>query len=212
MPPRRRTIVYVDGFNLYYGAVKGTPYKWLDIEKYFRLLRPDDELQAIRYFTALISGPRAPNQLAYLQALGTQPLLDIVLGTFKRRRIKCGYSECHHLTPGDRVFSRYEEKRTDVNIAIHMLDDALGHRCDHQILVSGDSDLVPAIRMIRRRSPNILTSVYVPAQAEQRGYAVELRSAAHTNRLLPTRLLRYAQFPAQVPSGPGSFITKPTSW
>ena len=35
-----RTVVYVDGFNLYYGAVKGTPYKWLDLEKYFQLLRP----------------------------------------------------------------------------------------------------------------------------------------------------------------------------
>ena len=25
-----RTRVYVDGLNLYYGAVKGTPFKWLD--------------------------------------------------------------------------------------------------------------------------------------------------------------------------------------
>lgn len=212
MPARRKTIVYVDGFNLYYGAVKGTPYKWLDVEKYFRLLRPDDALQAIRYFTALITGPRAANQSAFLQALATRPLVDIVLGSFKRKQIRCEYNECHHLTPGDRVFSRYEEKRTDVNIAVHMLDDASRQQCNHQILVSGDSDLVPAIRMIRRRFPNVLTTIYVPAQATQRGYAVELRSAAHKHRLLPTNLLRHAQFPAQVPNGSGSFIAKPASW
>ena len=204
--------MYVDGFNLYFGAIKGTPYKWLDVEKYFRLLRPQDDLQAIRYFTAVISGPRALNQSALLRALATRPLVDIVLGNFKRKRIKCEYSKCHHLTPGDRVFSRPEEKRTDVNIAVHMLDDASRHQCDHQILVSGDSDLVPAIRMIRRRFPAMRTTVYVPAQAPARSYAVELRSAAHRKQLLPTSLLKHAQFPARVPDGMGGFITKPPTW
>ena len=211
MPTHRRTIVYVDGFNLYYGAVKGTPYKWLDIQKIFQFLRPHDDLQVIRYFTAFISGPRAANQSAFLQALATRPLINIVLGTFKRKQVKCEYSRCHGLTPGDRVFHRHEEKRTDVNIAVHMLDDAFRNGCDSQILVSGDSDLVPAVRMIRKRFPTIDTTVYVPAQAEQRGYAVELRSAAHKNRLLPTNLLKHAQFPVRVPNRSGGFVVKPPS-
>ncbi len=65
----RRTIVYVDGFNLYYGAVRGGPYKWLDLERYFKLLRKDDELRRICYFAALLDGPRRSSQAAYLRAL-----------------------------------------------------------------------------------------------------------------------------------------------
>lgn len=48
--------VYVDGFNLYYGALKGTRYKWLDLDALFRKLLPTHELKRIRYFTARISG------------------------------------------------------------------------------------------------------------------------------------------------------------
>ena len=207
-----RTVVYVDGFNLYYGAVKGTPYKWLDLEKYFQLLRPHDDLQAIRYFTALISGAHRANQLAFIQALETRPLISIVLGAFKQKRVLCEYARCHPSTPGDRVFSKSEEKRTDVNIAVHMLADAFREQCDHQILVTGDSDLVPAIRMIRDRFPSIKTTVYVPAQAPQRGYAVELRTAAHKHRVLPLNLLKLAQFPTQVTDGSGGVIEKPAGW
>ncbi len=58
----KRSIVYIDGFNLYYGALRGTPYKWLNLQRYFTLLRTDDDLQQIHYFTALISGPTQANQ------------------------------------------------------------------------------------------------------------------------------------------------------
>ena len=59
--PTMRTAVYVDGFNLYYRAVKGTPYKWLDIKALAAgLLRPENEITCIRYFTADVSGKRDP--------------------------------------------------------------------------------------------------------------------------------------------------------
>ena len=51
-----RTIIYIDGFNFYYGAVRGTPYKWLDIEKCFLRLRMNDDIRRIWYFTALVDG------------------------------------------------------------------------------------------------------------------------------------------------------------
>jgi len=59
---RNRSIIYIDGFNLYYGAAKNTPWKWLDMEKYFSLLRQDDDIQIIKYFTAKIHGSHKPNQ------------------------------------------------------------------------------------------------------------------------------------------------------
>jgi hypothetical protein len=82
-----RTCVYVDGFNLYYGAVKGTPYKWLDIDKMCRLLLPRHQIIGIKYFTARVSGrPADPGQptrqQAFLRALATISHLEIIYGHF----------------------------------------------------------------------------------------------------------------------------------
>ena len=57
-----RTIVYVDGFNLYYGAIRGGAHKWLNLERFFALLRPHDQILQIHYFSALVDGPTRPNQ------------------------------------------------------------------------------------------------------------------------------------------------------
>lgn len=67
------TCVYVDGFNLYYGALKGTPYRWLDLEQPAAALLPEDEIARIRYFTARVSGrtnpqPQPPGSNAPCQA------------------------------------------------------------------------------------------------------------------------------------------------
>ena len=81
-----RTIIYVDGFNLYYGAIRGGNYKWLNLQRFFELLRPHDAIHQIHYFTALVDGPTRPNQETYLRALGTLPKVNIVLGKFKKNR------------------------------------------------------------------------------------------------------------------------------
>jgi len=77
MPPR--TIIYIDGFNLYYGAVRGSAFKWLNLQRFFQLLRPHDNILKVHYFTALVDGPTKPNQDAYLRALGTLPVLNIIV-------------------------------------------------------------------------------------------------------------------------------------
>ncbi|MDE0133772.1 MAG: NYN domain-containing protein [Acidimicrobiaceae bacterium] len=87
------TIVYIDGFNLYYGTVKETPYKWLDLEALCRRLLPRDNIVKIRYFTARVSArPNDPQQAdrqdAYLRALATLPLLEIHYGRFKTRPVR----------------------------------------------------------------------------------------------------------------------------
>jgi hypothetical protein len=80
-----RTHVYVDGFNLYYGALRGTAFKWLDIAEMCRLLLPAHDIRRIVYCTARVNGrptdPEQPQrQQAYLRALRTIPNLDIVYG------------------------------------------------------------------------------------------------------------------------------------
>lgn len=206
----KRSIVYVDGFNLYYGALRGGPYKWLNLERYFRLLRPNDVLQRIRYFTARIAGSHAPNQQAYLSALETLPLVEVILGRFKAKQIECRVPTCTMASP--RFFSTYEEKRTDVNIALWMFCDAQRDLCDRLILISGDSDLVPAVSMVKSYCPKKEVVVYIPARNQIRGAATELRSVADKDRILPLQMLHAAQFPAQVAAGSGVVVNKPVAW
>ena len=216
--PKPRTIVYVDGFNFYYGVVKNTGYKWLDFERYFTCLRANDDIRKIKYFTALVeAGAHRVRQEALLNALQTRPLIETILGRFKRKRVTCMYPACNATGLGDRVFEVPEEKRTDVNIAIHMLDDAYQGLCEQQVLVSGDSDLVPALQMVRYRFPTIRTIVYVPARTQTRGRAFELRRAAHRHRDLPLTLLEApipekTQFPTRIPDGSGGLSKKPAEW
>lgn len=207
---KKRSIIYIDGFNLYYGAVKGTPYKWLNLERFFTLLRQDDDIQAIKYFTALIDGSHRSNQETYLLALATLPLVHIYLGKFKTKSVKCLVPACRHI--GSRFFRMQEEKRTDVNIAVHMLADAFNDSCERLVVVSGDSDLVPAIRELKRNRLDREVIVYVPANDPTRGAAVEIRAAADKAKTLPNILLQKAQFPAKLRSTENGWIEKPVFW
>lgn len=207
---KNRTIVYVDGFNLHYGALCGTSYEWLDLDRFFQLLRPHDDVRLIRYFSALLTGADAIPQRAYLRALATTPRVQTTLGRFKLRRIRCRVFGCP--LPGTRRFSVFEEKRTDVTIGIQMLDDAYQDLYDQALLVSGDSDLVPAVRLVKERFPQKRLHVFVPARSAARGAAVELRGAADSARLLPLQLLPHSQFPTRIKDPFGRRITKPAIW
>lgn len=209
-PVRLRTIIYIDGFNFYYGAVRGTPHKWLDLEKCFLRLRPGDDIRRIWYFTALVDGSKGCRQQAYLRALATSPLVQVMLGKFKLKQVRCGVPGCGY--SGSRVFDVPEEKRTDVNIALQLLDDASRERADQLIIVSGDSDLVPALEMVKTQWPQKRLIVYVPSRHPLRGAAVELRNAADKHKTFPQALLRVCQFPSVLSDGRGGFIHKPIEW
>lgn len=82
------TNVYIDGLNFYYGAVKGTPYKWVDFAELARTLVPHDEIGRIKYFTAQVTdrypGDETPRrQNVFLRAVRTDPRIEIMLGHFR---------------------------------------------------------------------------------------------------------------------------------
>jgi uncharacterized LabA/DUF88 family protein len=106
----------------------------------------------------------------------------------------------------------WEEKRTDVNIAVQMIDDAYQDACDVFVVVSGDSDLVPPLYLIKQRFPHKTIVVYVPARDKIRGAATEIRNAADKNATLPQEILRHSQFPPTLRDGQGGTITKPPTW
>ncbi|MDY7011383.1 MAG: NYN domain-containing protein, partial [Planctomycetota bacterium] len=205
-----RTNVYVDGFNLYYGAVKDTKFKWLNLQRYFELLLSHDDIQTVYYFTAEISGSHHAHQMTYLRALATLPKVEIVFGKFKLKTITCGVKVCDF--SGERLFKMPEEKRTDVQIALRMARYCWEDACDRFVLVSGDSDLVPAVNLVKEICPGKQVIVYIPARNPERATAVELRAAADKARILPNELIRKTQFQAKFPDGFGGFICKPANW
>jgi 6-hydroxy-3-succinoylpyridine 3-monooxygenase len=212
---RKRSIIYVDGFNLYFGALRGTRNKWLNLQQFFDRRRSDDDVLLIRYFTALVNEPQRKSQLRYLAALDSCDRVEINLGVYKHRTTRCGVPDCHHC--GSREFLRPEEKQTDVSIAVKMLDDAYQGLMQRIVVVSGDSDLVPALELIRSRFPEIEISILVPSQNPARFGVKELRDCASNPKRVRAlsphdRLLQICQFPNPAVTSYGENVWKPVHW
>lgn len=146
-----KTIFYIDGFNFYYSAVKGTPLRWLDFQALFQRVFPKNEIAAIKYFTAKVNDkPDNPEQSlrqqVYWRALQTLPNLEIHYGHFRTRKTR---AKVVRPPPNTIEIYKTEEKKTDVNLASHLLMDGFRDRYDCAIVISGDSDLVTPIQMVR---------------------------------------------------------------
>jgi uncharacterized LabA/DUF88 family protein len=147
-----KTNIYVDGFNLYYGCIKDTPYHWLDLAQMARLLLPKDNIHRIKYFTAKVTArsndPDKPlRQQIYWRALKTIPNLEIILGSFLSHDVIMA------LSPPKKGYAKViktEEKGSDVNIAAHLLMDAFHDDFELAVIVSNDSDLLLPIQMVTR--------------------------------------------------------------
>ena len=150
------TNVYIDAFNLYYRALRGTPHRWLDLRALaLGLLGSAFTLHHIRYFTAPIKAhPRDQQkhirQQAYFRALRTLPALSIHEGHFLSNPVLMPLADPQ---PGDqervRVI-RTEEKGSDANLAAYLTRDAAKRDGQAAFVITGDSDFAGAIRMVRR--------------------------------------------------------------
>lgn len=207
-----KTIIYVDGFNLYYGAVRGTAYKWLNIQKLCQLLLPKNQIVKIKYFTALVTArPNdvdQPNrQQIYLRALRTIPNLDIILGHFLEHEIMMPVAS--PIPEGQKYVKviKTEEKGSDVNIAAHMIND--GYKGDYKVAVilSNDSDLVEPIKIVRQelKLPVIVLNP-IPAHPSH-----ELQKFATFMKPIRKKVLSASQFPIQMKDHTGKFH-KPSTW
>ena len=205
-----RTIVYVDGFNLYYRAVKDTPWKWLDLNALFRtVLGPSHQITGIKYFTARVSSEpgdasKPQRQDAYLRALRTsRPPVSLHFGRFVTRRTRALLADPRS-RPRTVQILRTEEKGTDVNLAAQLLDDAWRNRYDVGVVVSNDGDLAEAIRLAK------LAGKRVGVANPSRGHVSKaLRAQADFVRQIRSGALRSSQLPNPIP---GTSITKPSAW
>src|SRR5258708_26657824 len=146
---RRRCTVYIDGFNWYFAIVRYHPkWKWLNIQSLFEELRLDEEVVRVNFFTALVDPHKdvceARDRLKrYLSALSILPKVKTILGKYQNREVTCrALCKQKYFAP--------EEKKTDVNIAVAMINDAVKALTDSIVAGSGDSDLEPAIACVRQ--------------------------------------------------------------
>ena len=155
-----RLIVYVDGFNLYHGLHETAQCRWLwlDLVALAKKLRPRSQLVALRYFTAPVCGQQdaLARQQTYSQALETKypQQVQIIEGRYQKKPRRC--RSC-----GAR-WTDYEEKETDVNIAVHLVRDVASNAMDSALVVSADSDLSPAIRMAQSMNPDLFIAAAFP--------------------------------------------------
>ena len=204
-----KIIIYIDGFNLYYGCLKNTPYRWLDVNKKCQLLFPNDEIIKIKYFTAPIklrtndSDPDRPNrQQIYLRALRTLPNLEIIEGIFLRHRISMKLAD----KEGYAFVIKNEEKGTDVNIATNIVNDAHNGSFERAVVVSNDSDLVMPINVVVQE---IRLRVTVVSPFEKNN--IQLKTASTDVKQIRKGLLRVSQFEEKLVDEVGEFFI-PERW
>ena len=185
------TNLYIDGFNLYYRAVRHTGFKWLNLHKLSQILFPQDTIQQICYFTALLTSraddpTRRRRQLVYLRALATLPGIEIHYGKFRSSK----------------------EKGSDVNLATRLLVDGFNNSYEQAVILSNDADFVGAMRYVK---DNLRRRVVLLNPDPNNTSPRELvESATYVKRLWPSHLRR-SQFPDKLADENGT-ITKPITW
>jgi len=202
-----RLAVYVDGFNLYHGLHDRWQhrYLWLDVTALCRRLRPRSELVSVKYFTAPVLGDShaLSRQSAYIAALKSHSdgLLEDVQGRYQTKERQC--RRCGH------SYTLYEEKETDVNIAVSLVADAAAGLMASALIVSADSDLAPAVKTVKRLSPELfMAAAFPPAR-----FSSELQTLMPKSFHIGTDAIRQSLLP-EVVSDPRSGATwaRPDKW
>jgi hypothetical protein len=211
--PVIRTCVYVDGFNLYYRALKETRFRWLDLEVLSRqLLDAAHRIERIRYFTAPVSGKpdRATytRQQTYLNALRANSKIEVHLGSFlttiKSRPLVTPLADG---TTHVRIV-HMEEKGSDVNLATYLVHDAWADRFDTALLYSQDTDLLEPVRIVSHELKKPVGVVVLDGRKPGK-----LAQSADFVRQLTAARLAASQLPANVVFGnKGKIARRPPEW
>ncbi|RAP58371.1 NYN domain-containing protein [Oleiagrimonas sp. MCCC 1A03011] len=210
-----RTAVYVDGFNLYYRALKRTSYRWVDLLALSQqMVRPVNKVVLIKYFTARVkSNAYKPDQHvrqdAYLRAIKAHiPCLQVYEGQFYQHKVRMPLA--HPPASGPRTVEviKSEEKGSDVNLAVHLVNDAWSNLFDVALVISNDSDLAEAVNLARSQGKPV--GVVNPSASDKMCY--ELHRIASFKRRIEAKHLRRSQMPDPVRDATGGVIHKPVAW
>ncbi len=206
-----KTIVYVDGFNLYYGSVKDTPHKWLNILRMCEMLLPNNQIVGMKYFTAKVLSRKSDpqknlRQQIYLRALETIPNFEIIYGHYsehpKRMRLanpKPGQAKSVEVI-------KTEEKGSDVNLAVNLLNDGYQGKYQLATIVTNDSDLLSAVQIVQK-DLGLKAGILNP----QKHPSKVLQAEALFMKKIRPGVIQASQFPRRMKDAKGSFY-KPKGW
>jgi len=169
------TIVYIDGYNLFYGRLRNTPFKWLDPVKLFqsisKIQNPASNIIKVKFFTSLVKANFASHGRESTKAQdGYHRALKYIYGDkieiiYGYHTVEMGFPPRYKkpIEKDNRVeIWKFEEKQTDVNIALHMYRDAIRGSCAQQILVSNDSDLELPLKLVSEDKPEMDLGLIIP--------------------------------------------------
>jgi uncharacterized LabA/DUF88 family protein len=220
-----RTIVYIDGLNLYYRALKGTPHKWLDVAALSAAVLPDTcQIESIKYYTAHVSGrldPESPKrQHSYLRAIATLPNIKLYYGNFIYNQKWAGLVQPPTFQPQVTLLAeqkpdvayvwKAEEKGSDVNLGVHLVRDAFMKKFDMAAVLTNDTDLVEPIRIVTQEL-NIPVTLLTPIPKGKGRTSKSLENVATSVRhiqpyISPCQLPDLIQIQGKKP------ISKPATW
>jgi len=197
-------IAYVDGFNMYHGLHQGRGRKdlWLDLHSLLStFLRPGQQLASVHYFTAMVNGAGRARQQTYLDALQAhRGNVQTHVGRFQAKTLTC--RQCQQ------QFQTLEEKESDVSLAVQIVEDCAAGAFDTAFVVSGDSDMAPAVRSVRRIAPHKrVVAIFPPNRS-----SVELQGHVDATLRIWPRVPRQHQLPTTVTAPDGTVLTRPRNW
>ena len=212
---KRKVIAYFDGFNYYEGLRKKNwkKYYWQDFVKFVEyFLRPYQTLERVRYFSAIQKNEeKAKRQDLLFQANKTNPRFNLILGNFKER-VKWRKIDFN----GRKVSKEirfWEEKKSDVALASYIIRDVVKNDCDTIFLFSADSDITPAIDVIKELTHGIKTlkilTFFPPGN-----FSFDLQNASNKSFKLENHEFKIAnsQLPDEVTLADGHVIKRPEKW
>lgn len=214
-----RTIAYIDGYNLYYGLLRKSQFKWLDVYALFhdQALHESAEVVEVRYYTAPMLGKMSDDlespirQRRYLQALrkfhptGLTIIEGRIVASTPFQRLIHPIPEAPNLHKVQVL--DFNEKKTDVNIAADMINGAWKKTYDQAVLCSNDSDLEGALRSIREHHPHIRIGLVAPISGnDPRKISNDLAKFSDWKKILSTTHLSRSQLPDRIPC---SHLSKP---
>ena len=217
--PKRRVFFYVDGFNLYYRKLKPAPaLRWLNIRKMAeKYIYGNDLVASVKFFTALVdanhvASDKRDRQMLYWRVLEAHGV-SVVKGCLEERSRKCNSHNCgQYLT-----FTDMCEKRSDVNLALHMLRDYVKHQPDVVAVISADTDVIPALEMLKQEAKDlrkkIELTVFLPCEDKNMYYSrVENFGGIARIRQINAEWLANSQFQSTVTLPGGANAIRPASW
>ena len=198
---QRRVRVYIDAFNMYHAidALGDHTLKWVNLWRLSEgFLRPRETLDEVNFFTAVLTWNqqkqrRHRNYIAALKAVGV-------------RVHEANFKAATRICPEFSHRCRFrEEKQTDVAIAVKLVSDALSGAVERAILVTADSDQIPAARFVSALPNVALSLVFPPNRAS---HARELGALIPDRRELTEGRLRNCPLPRTVFDATGKLVAQ----